>query len=182
MGLMSAALVQLARRYRVCSDVYGLGTRAHYLDERAGFEKAFNGLLVGLARADLVAAAGLLEDALTSSPEGLVIDNELLGTILRAGRGITVDPETLALEAIQRAGPGGNFLSDAHTRKFLRHEHYLPQLVYQRLSPAERLPGEAEVLQAARMRVRLIEETHTPPLLPDATLREIQRILEGEVT
>lgn len=180
MGLMSAALVQLARRYRVCSDVYGLGTRAHRLDERAGFEKALNGLLVGLAGADLVAAAGLLENALTSSPEGLVIDDELLGMIFRAGRGIAVSPETLALEAIQRAGLSGNFLSDAHTRKFLRQEHYLPRLIYQRLGPAESSPGEADLLQAAHMRARLIWETHPPPLLPEADRTEIQRILDLE--
>jgi trimethylamine--corrinoid protein Co-methyltransferase len=178
MGLMSAGLVQLARRYRVCSDVYGLGTRAHQLDERAGFEKALNGLLVGLAGADLVAAAGLLEDALTSSPEGLVIDDELLGMILRAGRGIAVEPATLALEAIQRTGPGGNFLSDEHTRKFLRQEHYLPHLVYQRLGPADPSPGAAHLLQAAQMRARSIWEAHTPPLLPETDRREIQRILE----
>ena len=178
MGLMSAALVQLAHRYRVCSDVYGLGTRSHRLDERAGFEKALNGLLVGLAGADLVAAAGLLEDALTSSPEGLVIDDELLGMILRARRGITVEVETLALEAIRRAGPGGNFLSDPHTRKFLRQEHYLPRLVYQRLGPAGTSPGEVDLLQAAQARARYLMESHQPPLLPEAASIELQRILE----
>lgn len=178
MGLMSSALVQLARRYRVCSDVYGLGTSAHHLDERAGFEKAFNGLLVGLAGADLVAAAGLLEDALTSSPEGLVIDNDLLGMIMRAGRGINVEPETLGLEAIQRAGSGGNFLADVHTRKYLRQEQFLPRLVYQRLGSAGLSPGDTGLLQAAKIRARSIWETHTPPPLPEANRREIQRILE----
>jgi trimethylamine--corrinoid protein Co-methyltransferase len=181
MGMMSAGLVQLAQRYQVCSDVYGLGTRAHYLDERAGFEKALNGLLVGLAGANLVAAAGLLEDALTSSPEGLVIDNELLEMILRAGRGIAVEPETLALDAIRRAGTGGNFLSDPHTRKFLRKEYYMPKLVYQPLRPAELSTGGADLLNAAQMRARLIWETHTPPLLSETDRREIQRILDWEV-
>jgi len=179
MGMMSAGLVQLARRYRVCSDVYGLGTRSRRLDERAGFEKAVNGLLVGLAGADLVAAAGLLEDALTSSPEGLIIDNELLGMILRAGRGIDVEPQTLALEAIQHAGPGGNFLSDAHTRKFLRREHYLPHLVYQRLGQIEDRQGESDLLEAAQARAHMIWETHAPPSLAEEDRREILKILEA---
>jgi len=95
-----------------------------------------------------------------------VIDDELLGMIFRAGRGIAMSPETLALEAIQRASPSGNFLSDAHTRKFLRQEHYLPRLIYQRLGPAGPSLGEADLLQAAYMRARLIWETHPPHCCP----------------
>jgi trimethylamine--corrinoid protein Co-methyltransferase len=175
-GLMSAALVQLARRYRVCSDVYGLGTRSRRLDEQAAFEKALSGLIVGLAGADLVAAAGLLDDALTSSPEQLVIDDELLGMILRSGRGITVNPATLALEAIQRVGPGGNYLTDEHTLQFLRQEHYLPRLVYQRNHSPE-AHDEGSLLEAAQARARAILQSHAPPL-PDAAARaEIESIL-----
>lgn len=170
MGMMSAGLVQLARRYRVCSDVYGLGTRARAMDEQAGLEKAVNGLLVGLAGADLVAAAGLLEDALVSSPEQLVIDNELLGMIFRARDGIRVDAETLALEAIQRAGSGGNYLTDEHTRLFLRREHYLPDLVYGRA-------GAGGLAQAAGEKARSLLEKHTPPRLPESAQREVEKIL-----
>jgi trimethylamine--corrinoid protein Co-methyltransferase len=177
MGLMSAGLVQLARRYRVCSDVYGLGTRSRLLDEQAAFEKALNGLLVGLAGANLVAAAGLLDDALVSSPEQLVIDDELLGMIFRAGRGIHVDAETLALEAIQRVGSGGNFLTDEHTRQFLRQELYLPELVYARTRPPSPSNGFG-LAQAAQTRALTLMQTHAPPLLPKTARSEVQRFLE----
>lgn len=143
-GLMSAAIVQLAKRYRVCSDVYGLGTRSKALDEQTAYEKALNGLLVGLAGADLIAAAGLLEDALTSSAEQLVIDNEILGMIFRAVQGITITADTLAFEIISAIGPGGSFLTEPHTLAYMRKEYFQPRLV--RSGLVAQLPGDQTLL------------------------------------
>ena len=49
----------------------------------------------------------MLEDMSTIAYEQFVIDNEMLGMAMRAVRGIEVDEDTLALEAIDRVGPGG---------------------------------------------------------------------------
>jgi trimethylamine--corrinoid protein Co-methyltransferase len=178
MGMMSAVIVQLAKRYKVCSDVYGLGTSARSLDEQAAFEKAVNGILVALAGADLVAAAGLLEDALTSSAEQLVIDNEILGLIFRAVRGIAITAETLAVEPIQRVGPGGNFLTDPHTRAHMRKEHYQSRLCYRAGAAAWEAGGYQTLLDAARDRAQTILKTHEPVLLEEGVVAEVHRILE----
>jgi trimethylamine--corrinoid protein Co-methyltransferase len=169
-GMMSAGIVQLARRYRVCSDVYGLGTRSRALDEQSAYEKAINGLLVALAGADLVAAAGLLEDALTSSAEQLVIDNDILGMIFRAVRGIGVTPESLAVETIMKAGIGGSFLTEPHTLAHMRKELYLPKLASR--------PASQALLEAAADRVQTILASHQPKPLEAAMVAEIERILD----
>lgn len=171
-GMMSAAIVQLSKRYRVCSDVYGLGTRSKGLDEQAAYEKALNGLLVALAGADLVAAAGLLEDALTSSAEQLVIDNEILGMIFRAVRGIEMTPETIAVEPITEVGPGGNFLTEPHTLAYMRKEYFQP-----RLGAA----GQRTIVDAAGDRAKAILESREPALLPKETVEEVRRILSQAV-
>jgi len=178
LGMMSAAIVQLARRYRVCSDVYGLGTSSRVPDEQTAYEKALNGLLVALAGADLVAAAGLLEDALTSSAEQLVIDNEILGMIFRAVRGIEVSAETLAMEAIERVGPRGNFLTDVHTRAHMRKEHYYPQLSYRAGLAKWESSGYKTILDAATARASAILSTHQPAKLDAKVVEEIDSILE----
>lgn len=178
LGMMASAIVQLAKRYRVCSDVYGLGTSARQLDEQAGYEKALNGLLVALTGADLVAAAGLLEDALTSSAEQLVIDNEILGMIFRAVKGIEVTAETLGVEVIERVGPGGNYLTEEHTRAFMRREYYQGKLSYRAGSASWEAAGYATVVEAARERVRKIVETRERQALPREVVAEVQRILK----
>jgi trimethylamine--corrinoid protein Co-methyltransferase len=174
MGMMSGAVVQLARRYRACSDVYGLGTRSRTLDEQSAYEKALNGLLVGLAGADLIAAAGLLEDALTSSAEQLVVDNEILGMIFRAVRGIDVTADTLAVELIAKQGPGGSFLTEPHTLAFMRKEYFQPKLTA-RPGPVS---GSQGALDAARERAHSILRSHEPVPLPRETLKEVQRIVD----
>ena len=46
-------------------------------------------------------------------------------------QGIVVDDETLALDVIHAVGPGGNFLTQKHTRKHMR-EVLLPQYMDRR--------------------------------------------------
>ena len=177
-GMMSAALVQLAKRYKVCSDSYGLGTRAKWLDEQAAYEKSLNGVLVALAGADLVAAAGLLEDALTSSAEQLVIDNDILGMIFRAVRGMEVTPETLGVETILSVAPKGTYLDSQHTRTFMRKVYFLPKLV----SPVGLHTGPDQanrtLVETAHEIAGKILSTHHPVQLPPEAVVEIQRIVE----
>jgi trimethylamine--corrinoid protein Co-methyltransferase len=60
--------------------------------------------------------------------EKYVMDNEILGMVMRAVEGIKVDDDTLAFDLIKQAGPGGNFVAARHTRHFMRSEHYQPSL------------------------------------------------------
>ncbi len=178
MGMMSAALVQLSKRYKVCSDSYGLGTRSKNLDEQAAYEKALNGILVALAGADLIAAAGLMQDALTSSAEQLVIDNEILGMIFRAVRGIELTKDTLAIETIMNIGPEGNFLMDLHTRAYMRKEYFQPRLVYQTGATIQQALVYQTILDAARDTVDTIIKSHRPVQLANEATTEIQGIVD----
>jgi trimethylamine--corrinoid protein Co-methyltransferase len=128
-GLVNAATAQLARYYGIPYYSTAGISDAKTLDAQCGYETAITDLMVALAGGDFIHdAAGLMEFALTVSKEKLVIDNELLGMVLRALRGIRVDEETLAVEAIKTAGPGGNFVANRHTRKHMRREHHVPAL------------------------------------------------------
>jgi trimethylamine--corrinoid protein Co-methyltransferase len=146
------------------------------LDQQAGYEKALGGVLVALAGADLIAAAGLVEDALASSAEQLVVDNEILGMIFRAVRGVEVDAETLGVEAVQEVGPGGSFLETEHTRAHLRKEYFMPKLVTQ---PAAEGEQARSVLDTANAAASKLIKTHAAPELPAEAVREIQQIVEA---
>jgi trimethylamine---corrinoid protein Co-methyltransferase len=178
LGMMSAAIVQLARKYGICSDVYGLGTSTFAFDVQNGYEKALNGLLPVLAGANLIAAAGLMEDALTSSCEQLVIDNTLLGSIFRIRRGVEVSDELNALDLIQKVGPGGNFLLEDHTRLHARQELYIPKICYRAGNQQYIENGYKSVADAAHARVEAILENGITRMVNDDIAARIQSLLD----
>ncbi|MBE0431116.1 MAG: trimethylamine methyltransferase family protein [Dehalococcoidia bacterium] len=129
MGLINAAGAQMAQFYKLPFYATGGMTDSKTLDVQSGYESALTGLLCALSGANFIHdAAGLMEFAMTVCYEKYVIDNEILGMVMRAVDGIKVDDDTLAFDLIKQAGPGGNFVAARHTRNFMRREHYQPTL------------------------------------------------------
>ena len=129
MGLINAAGAQMAQFYKLPFYATGGMTDSKALDAQSGYESALTSLLCALAGANFIHdAAGLMEFALTVCYEKFVIDNEVLGMVMRAVEGIRVDDDTLAFDIIKQVGPGGNFITAKHTRRFMRSEHYQPTL------------------------------------------------------
>ena len=129
MGLLNAAGAQMAQFYRLPFYATGGMTDSKTLDAQSGYESALTNLLCALSGANFIHdAAGLMEFAMTVSYEKYVIDNEILGMVMRAVEGIKVNDDTLAFDLIKQAGPGGNFVASRHTRHFMRSEHYQPSL------------------------------------------------------
>ena len=129
MGLLNAAAAQLAQYWQLPFYATGGMSDSKIPDVQSGYEKALNLLLVALAGADFIHdAAGLIEFALTASYEQYVIDNEIIGMVMRALKGIEVNEETLALEVIDTVGPGGNFLAEPHTVAHMRSEFFFPKV------------------------------------------------------
>ncbi|MFH1559961.1 MAG: trimethylamine methyltransferase family protein [Chloroflexota bacterium] len=129
MGLLNAAGAQMAQFYQLPFYATGGMTDSKALDAQSGYESSQTNLLCALAGANFIHdAAGLMESAMSVSYEKLVIDNEILGMVMRAVEGIKVDEDTLAFDLIKEVGPGGNFTTSKHTRQFMRSEHYQPSL------------------------------------------------------
>jgi trimethylamine--corrinoid protein Co-methyltransferase len=128
MGLMNAASAQMARFYDLPIYVTAGMSDSKVNDAQAGYESAITNLMVALAGGNFIHdAAGFLEFCMTASYDKLVIDNEIIGMVMRALDGIRVNDETLAFDLIKKAGPGGHFISARHTRRHMRSELYKPQ-------------------------------------------------------
>ena len=56
--------------------------------------------------------------------EQYIIDDEIIGSAMKALQGITVDEQHLALEVIDQVGPGGNFITADHTMEHMRSEFF----------------------------------------------------------
>jgi trimethylamine--corrinoid protein Co-methyltransferase len=142
-------------------------TEAKIPDIQAGMEKAQSLIQVALAGANFIHhAAGMLEDMSTIAYEQFVIDNDLLGMAMRAVRGIEVSDETLALDAIDRVGPGGHYLVDEHTLRYMRTEHYYPSAVFDRQGREMwEEAGATDAWTRAKEIARRILAEHRPELL-----------------
>ena len=129
MGLMNAAASQMARFYQLPIYATAGMSDAKVNDAQTGYESAITSLMVALAGGNWIHdAAGFLEFCMTASYDKLVIDNEIIGMVMRAVEGIEVNDETLAFDLIKKTGPGGHFVSARHTRKHMRSEQYVPCL------------------------------------------------------
>ena len=85
--------------------------------------------MAGLSGANLVHDVGFIEGAMTGSLQMLVMSDEIIGMVRRLQRGVRVDEETLAVDVIDAVGPGGHFLSQAHTLRHFRDEFWFPTLM-----------------------------------------------------
>jgi len=181
-GLLSAACVQVAQFYDIPGEGFGLRSDSKTIDEQAGVERVFLGLLPALAGARLDSGAGSAEAINTFSFEQLVIDNEVYGMIDRVLRGIDFDEERLALTEIASVGPGGSYLGLPHTRKFYLKEFYQHKLFDKKTRAAWETSGHKDIREQARLSVRrmLAEHKPVPQLGKDAQQKISTLVKEAE--
>jgi trimethylamine--corrinoid protein Co-methyltransferase len=182
MGLINAAGAQMAQFYHLPFYATGGMTDSKVLDAQSGYESAITSLLCALAGANFIHdAAGMMEFALTACYEKFVIDNEILGMVMRAVDGIKVNDDTLAFDLIKEVGPGGNFVAAKHTRRFMRREHYRSYLSDRSSREEwEAKGGKAVWQKAGEIAQRLIDEHkyHLPTTVREQILSEITGIVD----
>lgn len=182
MGLLNAAGAQMAQFYKLPYYATGGMTDAKTLDAQAGYESAITNLLCALSGANFIHdAAGLMDFALTVCYEKYVIDNDILGMVLRAVEGIRVNDDTLAYDLIKEIGPGGNFVTAKHTRRHMRKEHYLPTLSDRNYRDKWESAGRKEIWEKASETVRKILKNHNvrlPEETRNAVLTNIRGIID----
>ena len=118
--LAQQAGCDLARYYGLPSFSYAGMSDAKTLDEQWSAEAALSMAYGSLSRATLLHDVGYLESGLQSSYESIVLGDELAGYARQFMREVAVDDDSLAIEDIVAAGPGGNFLGTRYTRRHHR--------------------------------------------------------------
>jgi trimethylamine--corrinoid protein Co-methyltransferase len=175
MGLMQAGVAQMAQYYQLPLYSTAGMSDSKLPDIQAGYEKALTSLLVGLAGANFIHdAAGPLEFCMSVAYEQYVIDNEIIGMVMRTVRGIEVNDETLALDAIREIGPGGNFLIHPNTLKHMRTELFEPQVADRQLRERWEAAGAKDARERAREIARDILLHHEPHALDGELDEQIQ--------
>lgn len=148
------------------------------VDEQAGIEAALSIALTALAGPNLNHDVGYIEYGSTASLEYLAVCDDVIGMARRLTRGIEINEETLALDLIDRIGPGGHFLAEEHTMKYFRTETFYPTLINRQRYDAWQADGGKSLFQRANEKVRAIIENYEPDPLPASVRARVHDVVE----
>lgn len=165
--MMGCAYAQMAKYYDLPTHMYLGLSDTKIVDAQAGFESGLGITLGALAGVNMMSGPGMLDFENCQSFEKLVIDDTICGMALRLIKGIDVNDQTLAVDAIRRVGVGGHYLADKHTMEWFKKELLIPSdLVDRQNLNAWKKLGSKDTVQRARDIVQRILKDHKPDPLP----------------
>jgi len=173
--LLDSAAVEMARYYGLPSCAGGPSNSSRSLLTESGYQSGMTAMASILVGADMIVGLGGMDRAAMISPEKMIMDCEAWRWLERLRAGIEIDDDRLALEAIKRQGPGGLFLSDPHTRKFMRQDLMVPQITAHHPQTLTK-PSEDELLMYAMRKRKEILASHKPQLLSGEVTGKIDEI------
>ncbi len=175
-GLLSAACAQVGIHFDLPFGTACGMTDAKLPDFQAGAERAATVLSAALSGANIVyESAGMYASLLGACPESLLLDNDILGSVGRAVRGIEVSPDTLSFDEIEQvcASGEGHYLGSATTLQVMQSEYVYPDFS-DRSSPTEwEEQGSPVPLQ------RAIERKHQ--ILAQGAPRHVSDEIDGQL-
>lgn len=122
--LWKVASVQLGRSYNMPVTAECGGTMTYRYDVQNGAEGMLFMLSAFASGANLLAGIGSCHNANGMSAEMMLVHVAWMEAARFLGRGIDTDSLRLGVDNIAAAGPGGNFLTDDLTLRFLREPEF----------------------------------------------------------
>ncbi|MEM7429623.1 MAG: trimethylamine methyltransferase family protein [Pseudomonadota bacterium] len=181
-AVMMAAAAQIGRYYDLSTSSIAGYTDSKIPDAQAGYEKNLSVTLAAHAGCNIIThSCGTLASMLGCSLESFVIDNDMLGGVLRSLRGVEADEANLSVDVISEVVRGeGHYLGHAQTLERMESDYVYPQ-VADRRGPADwQEDGARDMLERARDEVRAILAAPGPNYLPvevDQRIRGMHDIL-----
>jgi len=175
-ALMAVGLTQIAKSYGLPVYINVGLSDSKVPDAQAGIEAGITLAAGAAAGADIFGHFGICGVDQAASLTMLVMQHEIIGYVERLMRGIEVTPEAIALDVIERVGPGGNYLADDHTAAHFRREHWFPELLDRQFFDAWAAAGRKDMRARCREKLDRILATHEPEPPSDDLADELDRI------
>jgi trimethylamine--corrinoid protein Co-methyltransferase len=159
-----AATAQMGRYYGLPNSTIAGATDSKLADAQSGYEKALTVLLAAQAGSNLVTqASGMQASLMGCALESYVIDNDMLGVIMKSLAPIEVNAETLALSAIDEVAHGeGHFLGRAETLERMQSDFVYPRIADRRSIEEWEADGARDIRAVAIERTRDLLGRHFP--------------------
>jgi trimethylamine--corrinoid protein Co-methyltransferase len=157
---------QLARRMGLPYRSSGGFTGSKLPDAQAAYETSNSlnmGLLAGVNF--MLHSCGWLEGGLVSSFEKFVMDADQLGALHHLARGVEIDENAQAMDAIREIGPGGHYLGCAHTQANFKDAFWKSDLLDYKPFETWEDEGARDTQSLATVRVeKMLNDYVQPPL------------------
>lgn len=176
-ALLSAACAQMAGFYDLPNSVPAGMTDSKLPDMQSGGEKGYTVSLAAHAGASMIhESAGMQGSLMGTSLESYVLDNDLLGAILRTVKGVEVSEDTLSFDVIRDVVMGeGHYLGHPQTFARMKTDYLYPNIADRRSISEWEEAGARDAREVARDTVRKVLGEHYPSHIPehvDAQLRD----------
>jgi trimethylamine--corrinoid protein Co-methyltransferase len=155
-------------------------------DGQAAAEAAMTALTSAMAGMNMIQDCAVIAFDDAGCLEMAVIVDEIIGMVERILRGASIDDESLALDVIEKVGPGGHFMSQKHTLEHAKKELYIPKIFDRNPESTWLKAGGKDIRQVANERAKKILTEHRPTPLPkdvqqklDEIVREAEKTLIG---
>jgi trimethylamine--corrinoid protein Co-methyltransferase len=174
--LCLAALSEMCHYYDLPVFSFAGCSDSKVFDQQAAAEGAMWMMISALSGGNLIHDVGYIESGLTSSHEMLVSMDEVAGFVKYLMRGIEITDDTLALDVIDRVGPGGHFLNEDHTFRLFR-KNWFPKLSDKQNREDWEQSGQLTLGDRARDRVLDLLKTYEPKKLDTSMVAELDNII-----
>lgn len=169
-SLITYGAGQLARRMGLPYRSAGSFNGSKLPDAQAAYESS-NSLNMGLLSGVnfMLHACGWLEGGLVSSFEKFVMDADQLGVLHGLAKGIEIDVNAQAMEAIAEVGPGGHYLGCAHTQANFKQAFWKSDLLDYKPFETWEEEGARDTQALASLRVEKMLADYQQPAMDPAT-------------
>jgi trimethylamine--corrinoid protein Co-methyltransferase len=163
--LNMAATADLARYYHLPMWGYAGCSDSKIVDQQAAIEASGSILMSLLSGNHLVHDVGYIESGMVGSFDMLVMSDLIIDMGRHLLKRIEITPETLAIDVINKIGPGGNFLADKHTLQHFREVWY-NNLIDRKRFDSWIEDGKKTMGDRINQRVKEILKTHNVNVIP----------------
>ncbi len=119
-------------------------------------------------------SCGWLEGGLVSSFEKFVLDADQLGVLHHIARGISVDENAQAMDAIREVGPGGHYLGCAHTQANFKNAFWRTNVFDYKPFETWSEEGERDSMTLANIKVKEMLANYQQPALDPAIAEALE--------
>jgi len=176
LSLASAANTDIAKWMNLLMFSTGGCSDSKILDEQAAAEQMMNLFYAYLSGANLVHDVGYIDHGTNASLESLVLNQEMMGMVKQFGKGINTDDEHLALDLIEKQGPGGEYVTTDHTFDHWK-EWFFPELQDRSDYETWVNNGSKTMTDRVNERTRELLENHQPEALDENLKSELKKII-----
>jgi trimethylamine--corrinoid protein Co-methyltransferase len=179
-AMIDSSYAQVGKSLGLPTHAYLGATESKILDMQAGLESGMGALIGALSGINMISGAGMLDSLLCQSAEKLVIDAEGIAMAKRMIAGMKIHTETLATGFYDNEinFKGGDFLKQKITMQLFRKEQHIPSSVIDRDSiRGWKESGRLDTLGRARLRVKELLASYTPPKLDPAKVERLHALV-----